>query len=756
MTVCAAALVLGGCGGGSTSGGGGVGPIASPSPPPPPPPAPPPPPPPPPPSPSSITYNDAEYARSAGTSGSNAIAAYNAGGTGKGVKIAVVDTGINASLPDFAGKVDPASRDIAGSRGITDTEGHGTATAATAAAARNGSGVMGVAFDATIISYNTADPNDCTDKDGCNHSSSNIATAIDFARQNGARVINVSLGGDESSFSVNQAVVRAAQAGIVVVMSAGNNGKEATGSSPENFALGAAKAGNVIIAGAMDSSRNLADFSNRAGNGASTYLTALGVKVVAPDETGALFYWSGTSFSAPVISGSVALLASAFPNLTGQQIISILFNSADDAGAPGTDAVFGRGILNIQRAFQPQGTLTLVDGKTPVDAGGSGGSTAMGNAGGKVSGMIVLDGFSRAYAMDLVQSLRRPREERPLAQALQPGLSTGTAGTKNVAVSISVSRRLTGQPQVGLAQLGLTYDDARTARLVSGMAVSQLSRKTAFAMGFSESGKSLEQRLTGQYQNAFLVARDPMSRMGFYADSAASVGARQKVGSVGVTVTGERGEVQQPGFDRSTAQPLYSIGAVNLDRRLGRAAFALGATRLDEKETILGARFSNMFGIGGGTSWFADASGSLELGRGWGAYAAYRRGSTAAPGGAGLAERGRLSTDAWTFDIAKLDAFRSGDKLAFRVMQPLRVRSGGFDLSVPVSYDYATLTAGYENRLFNLAPTGREVDFEASYGLGLLGDAGHLSANAFARRQPGHIAEADADLGAAIRFTLGF
>ena len=80
-------------------------------------------------------------------------------------------------------------------------------------------------------------------------------------------------------------------------------------------------------------------------------------------------------------------------------------------------------------------------------------------------------------------------------------------------------------------------------------------------------------------------------------------------------------------------------------------------------------------------------------------------------------ENGRLATDAWAFDLAKSDAFRAGDWFALRVMQPLRVRSGGFDLNMPVSYDYADGSVGYERRFFNLAPTGREIDLEAAYGM---------------------------------------
>jgi hypothetical protein len=757
LSVCVLALALGGCGGGGSVAPNPITPPVAPTPPPPPPPAPTPPPPAPAPTPvppPGTDFDDAEYRKSSGASFTGAIAAYNKGATGQGVKIALIDTGVNPNLADFAGKIDPASQDVAGSRGITDTEGHGTATAATAAAARNGTGVLGVAFDSTIISFNTSNPDDCTEKDGCKHSSANIAKAIDLARVAGARVINISLGGADASFAVNAAVARAAQAGIIVVMSAGNDGEETTGGSPEGFALSAATAGNVIIAGAIDANRSIASYSNRAGSGREFYLAALGSRVVAPDETGALFYWSGTSFSAPVISGSVALLASAFPNLTGKQIMDLLFMTADDAGETGTDAIFGHGILNIGRAFQPQGTLSLPGSKTALLPVGGQGSTPMGDATPKLAGMVVLDGFSRAYVVDMADTLQRAPLDQPLASGLQGGLHTATAGNQRMAVSITVNRKLGGQPQVGFAQLGLTYEDARQAKLLSGLAISRIGKATSVALGISESGRTLQQRLAASQDNAFLVARDPLTRMGFYGDSASAIGVRHMVGPVGVTVTGERGKVYQPGFNREIFQPGYDIGSVSLDKRVGPATLTLSGSRLGEEQTMLGARFTGLVASGGATSWFADASAAFDFGRGWGAFASYRRGWSSAPGAGALAQSSRLSTDAWAFDVSKRGAFVSGDKLAIRLMQPLRVRSGGFDLNVPVSYDYATLSAGYEKRFFNLAPSGREIDLEAAYGMHLLG--GELSANAFARRQPGHIAAMDADVGGAMRFTLGF
>src|SRR6185503_19300873 len=119
--------------------------------------------------------------------------------------------------------------------------------------------------------------------------------------------------------------------------------------------------------GALDKNgTTIADFSDKAGTGKNFYLMAVGVDDRAPDEQGTQYLWSGTSFSAPTISGAVALMAQSFPNLTGKQIVDILFKSADDLGAPGVDTVFGHGRLNIATAFQPIGATSMADSQTPV------------------------------------------------------------------------------------------------------------------------------------------------------------------------------------------------------------------------------------------------------------------------------------------------------------------------------------------------------------------------------------------------------
>ena len=148
-------------------------------------------------------------------------------------------------------------------------------------------------------------------------------------------------------------------------------------------------------------------------------------------------------------------------------------------------------------------------------------------------------------------------------------------------------------------------------------------------------------------------------------------------------------------------------------------------------------------------SLFLDVEARRDLGRGWSV------GADRAPRLDRLSRR-PLQTSGYGFDLAKTGVATSGDRLGLRLAQPLRVESGGYPLLLPVAYDYATQTATTDWRTISLAPSGREVDGELSYGAHLFGGRGWLGGNLFYRRQPGHSMRADDDMGAAIRFTLGF
>jgi len=378
---------------------------------------------------------------------SNAVSAWAAGSTGQGIKIGIVDSGINPNLVEFTGRIDSASGDVAGSRGLGDDDGHGTAVAATAAAARNGLDNMGVAYNATIVMERADQVGSCATKGGCSFYDDAISAGIDAAHAAGARVINMSLGGDPPGQNVLDAIGRAVADGVVFVISAGNDGQKAIGVNADAFGLTAAQTypGKVILAGALDQSlTSLADFSNKAGTGQAYYLSALGDMVRTIDNTGTGYYYSGTSFSAPIITGAVALMAQAFPTLSGQQIIQILLDSADDLGAAGDDATFGQGRLNISRAFQPIGTTSLAGSATPVDLGQSVGSlpAAAGDAAtaaGHKLGAVILDSYSRAFTVDFATRLRAAQARQPLSAALAGNVRSTGAAAGPVAVRLSMT-----------------------------------------------------------------------------------------------------------------------------------------------------------------------------------------------------------------------------------------------------------------------------------------------------------------------------
>jgi subtilisin family serine protease len=133
-----------------------------------------------------VTHNTPEYQASNPAVLASALAAYDAGATGAGVKVAVVDTGINPNLPEFIGRVDPASQDVAANRGIVDHQGHGSMVSGVIAANKDGQYMQGVAYNATILSLNVYDPAGCKAGNDC-LLDDKIDEAIDLAVASGRK-----------------------------------------------------------------------------------------------------------------------------------------------------------------------------------------------------------------------------------------------------------------------------------------------------------------------------------------------------------------------------------------------------------------------------------------------------------------------------------------------------------------------------------------------------------------------------------------
>ncbi|MFD9409579.1 type VII secretion-associated serine protease mycosin [Streptomyces sp. NPDC059989] len=290
-----------------------------------------------------------------------ALRAEEAWGTtrGDGVTVAVLDTGVDASHPDLAGQVLDGT-DLVGmgaGRGDRAWARHGTAMAGIIAGHGHGSsrgqGVLGVAPQARILPVRVileeGDPGRAQARDSKGGA---LAEGIRWAADHGADVINLSLGDDSDSAhheaGEDEAVQYALGKGVVVVASAGNGGQ-----SGDRVSYPAAYPG-VIAVTAVDRKGRKARFSTR--NWYAT-VSAPGVDIVIADPDRSYYEGWGTSAAAAFVSGAVALVKAAHPDLSPAQIKKLLEDTASDSPAGGRDDARGHGLVDPVAALQVAGAV---------------------------------------------------------------------------------------------------------------------------------------------------------------------------------------------------------------------------------------------------------------------------------------------------------------------------------------------------------------------------------------------------------------
>ena len=264
--------------------------------------------------------------------------------TGNGIVVAVVDTGVDYYHPDLDSNIWQNPGEIA-ENGIDDDRngfiddirgwdflyndnypmdldlyGHGTHIAGSIAAERNDFGITGVAYNAKIMPVRVLNTFGEGELD-------NVAAGIRYAADNGANVINLSIGNEfYPSNLVNAAIEYANNKGSVVVIAAGNSGF----SQPDYPARNADRWG--IAVGSIDINGRMADTSNRAGSTPLDYLVAPGVDIYSTTPYNNYESERGTSMAAPHVAGVAALVLSTNPNLTPAQVEYILTTTANRNG----------------------------------------------------------------------------------------------------------------------------------------------------------------------------------------------------------------------------------------------------------------------------------------------------------------------------------------------------------------------------------------------------------------------------------------
>jgi type VII secretion-associated serine protease mycosin len=264
---------------------------------------------------------------------------------GKGVTIAVIDTGVDSSHPDLAGAViggaDFSGQGAANGQQPVGADGgsHGTMVAALAAGRGQGSsGVIGAAPAASILAISIGFES--------GNSDTQIAKAVRWAVDNGADVINMSLTRNTLDWptSWDDAFLYAMEHDVVIVAAAGNRGSGTT-----QVGAPATMPGVLTVAGL--------DRAGAASSDASSQGITIGVSAPAEQLVGAVpgggyVLWDGTSGATPIVAGIAALVRAAHPELNAANVINRIVATAKDAGKTGTDPIYGFGRVDAAAAVK--------------------------------------------------------------------------------------------------------------------------------------------------------------------------------------------------------------------------------------------------------------------------------------------------------------------------------------------------------------------------------------------------------------------
>ncbi|MGQ0654132.1 MAG: S8 family peptidase [Betaproteobacteria bacterium] len=598
-----------------------------------------------------------------------------AGRWGRNQLLGVVDTGIAARNRAFAsGQVSNVRSRCAAvtfhcPSGAADDNGHGTAVAAIAAANRpmpfatafggytvRAGALIGVAPSANLLAEKVLNAQGAG-------TPADVANGIRRAADAGASVINVSISYAATPELV-AAINHAAGRGAFIVWAGGNDGAVlAAGASTTGLTPAALR--RLLFVGSVNARNAISSFSNTPGAAhGARWLMAPGEAIVAPYTPAgpsALAYWSGTSMAAPLVSGSLLLLESAWPILrTNGTAADLLLATATDLGATGTDSTYGSGLVNLEHAFRPYGALTVrqANGRT-VNVSSLTGSMISGGALGslgrvrtRLASYTAFDGFSRNFAVDLSGLIRSPSARAQL----RPLPITARAAPARMRFADGMH-----------AEFAEEAEPAGVFALTPGSPL--------FSLGKALDGSS---RLAFSWSASGHDA--PPGGNGITpAASAFGLGMTRDVGSVlsfGVTIAALN---ESNGFLGSTYGPgsPLALGASNATRSVGWSA----GLRLDAKSTLV-------FEAG-----FAATQGSA---------------------GSGLfAGTTDVESRYWGLSFSRRDVLDAGDSLVVSLRQPLRVARGQAGLVTQTVDELGYAHPGTE--WLSLEPEGRELAYGLCY-----------------------------------------
>ncbi|MFC0559452.1 S8 family peptidase [Halalkalibacter alkalisediminis] len=263
---------------------------------------------------------------------------HSSGVNGNGVKVAILDTGIDRSHEDLSVNVKGGFSvfdDAANSDPYYDGSGHGTHVAGTVAAVNNDLGVLGVAYNADLYAVKVLN------NDGSG-SYAGIARGIEWSVQNGMDIVNMSLGGSTSSQILEEWSDLAYAEGVLLIAAAGNSGTRPGRGDNVGYP---AKYDSVVAVAAIDQNNQRATFSS---TGPAVEISAPGVSILSTTPNNGYASYNGTSMASPHVAGVAALVLENKSHLTNVEVRELLQTTAQNLG---TATQYGYGLVQAMDAI---------------------------------------------------------------------------------------------------------------------------------------------------------------------------------------------------------------------------------------------------------------------------------------------------------------------------------------------------------------------------------------------------------------------
>ncbi|HEY1096795.1 MAG TPA: S8 family serine peptidase, partial [Alphaproteobacteria bacterium] len=434
----------------------------------------------------------------------------------------------------------------------------------------------------------------------------------------------------------------------------------------------------------------------------------------------AAYSTEGTSFAAPQIAGAAALVKEGWGYLTTRQVSQILLNSADDIGAPGVDAVYGHGILDMKAAMEPIGAVTVLNNHgfqssfAPSFISQNQG-TAFGNAfsaSGNAKGNIVaIDSYGRDFNVKTENNLRVAYEDKFSADKLFAlGRQKGQMKTINLndGLSLKVSRQqkeLNTADMVGYAE----YDVAPAAKLKLGFATDMADVATNEMQKFNKNN-FISQR---SFENGYLNFSDNDQVFNQAIELIPAKNTKIKVSSY--YSKNSNADYFKPVDNQVTSDFASSVvdtsfaasDKLNVNLRNGVT---------HEFDSVLGTQFTGSYEMqGGADTYFSGVDVSYDVAPNWNVFGSYTIGTTKATPSSRSAFSSISDLTSDSFSVAATRSEILGkDSLSFAVGQPTRVRSG-VAKGLTQTVDRTTGAVSATEFEQSLTPTGRNMQFQAAY-----------------------------------------